>query len=188
MEVLTRNSVITLSIVLEAALLLVAAGWIYFAHMELRSQFNFQVNAVLWGLALSILSSTAAILLVSLGKKMSFLSSLTKMTEDFLQPLVNLLGPGDILLLSILSGFCEEVLFRGVLQAQIGVFAASLIFGIFHDPSFKQRAYVILAALAGLALGFLYQWTGNLWSCIVAHAAHNFVAMISLRYFFKSQT
>lgn len=185
MEALSRNSVIVLSIVLEAALLLVAAVWMYFAHIELRGHFQFQALPLLWGIALSIASSALAIALVVLGKRISFLSGLTKMSEEFLQPLVGLLGPADILLLSLLSGFCEEVLFRGILQAQIGVFAASFVFGIFHDPSFKQKSYIILATLAGLALGLLYQWTGNLWSCILAHAAHNFVAMISLRYFFK---
>ncbi|MBX9686391.1 MAG: CPBP family intramembrane metalloprotease [Candidatus Obscuribacterales bacterium] len=188
METLTRNSVLTMSIILEAGLLLIAAVWRFFANIDLLAKFQFQLNPVLLGAALALASTGISFLCLTLGKKIPGFAELRKMTEEFLTPLVALLGIGDIVFLSALSGFCEEVLFRGVLQAEFGIWTASLLFGIFHDPTFKQKGYIVLAALAGFAMGFLYDRSGNIWSCITAHALHNLLAMISLRYFFKPST
>lgn len=185
MEALSRNSIIAISIVLESALLLGAAAWIYLGQIMLIPKFQFSISAILWGLAVAAVSTTVSILCVTLGKRLPIFAELQKMNEEFLIPLVSMLSPFDILFLSLLSGFCEEVFFRGLMLPQLGLFTSSIVFGIFHDPLFKQKAYVILASLAGVALGYVYQQTGSLWSCITAHAVHNFIAMLALRYFFK---
>lgn len=187
MEVLTRNTILALSIVLEAALLLASVIWMQIGKIHLLPRFQFDPGSLLWGLGLSLMTSTLAIVLVLLGKRVKALSGLKKMSDEFLFPLVSVLNLSDIAFLSLLSGFCEEVLFRGIMQAQFGLLPASIIFGLFHDPTLKQKAYVILAMSAGFALGFLYQQTGNLWACILAHAVHNFVAMTALRYFIKKE-
>ena len=185
MEALSKNAIVSISIALEAVLLLVAAVWMVCANIQLLSKFQFAPVAIGWGLALAAATTTVSILCVTLGKRLAFLSDLKKMSEELLAPLLAKLGPGDIVFLSLVSGFCEEVFFRGIVQAQCGLWATSIAFGVFHDPSFKQKSYVILAALAGLGLGYLYQQTANLWSCITAHAVHNLLAMLALRYWIK---
>lgn len=182
MEALTRNSIFTLSVVLEGALLLIAAVWVSMGNIALLPKFQFAPSAFVWGLLAACFSTAVSLSCITLGKGIPILAKLRQMSEDFLAPMIALLSAGDIIFLSIVSGFCEEVLFRGVMQAQFGLLATSFIFGVFHDPSFKQKGYVILACLAGLGLGVLYQQTGNLWSCITAHAVHNFFAMLALRY------
>ncbi len=185
MEAINKNTILAISIVLEAGLLLVAAVWINLSHLQLLSKFSLNPQAFLWGLAFSILSTAVSLCCFALGKRLGFFAELRKMTQDFLLPILALLGPQDILFLALLSGFCEEVFFRGVMQAHFGLLLSSLVFGVFHDPTLKQKAYVILTFIAGLGLGYLYQLTGNLWSCISAHVLHNLLAMLLLRYCIK---
>lgn len=182
MEALSRQTILAISIVLEAALLLLAAAWIYFAHIDLLKNFQFSQTDAVWGIAFAAVSSSMALLAASLGKHHSWLAELRRFSQEILMPLVKILTPLDILLLSVVSGFCEEVFFRAVLQTQIGLLPAALFFGFFHDPSLKQRSYVLMAALAGLGLGYLYQATGSIWSCIIAHSLHNFIAMTVLHF------
>ena len=185
MEVFTRNSILGISIVLEAGLLLAAAAWINLGHVALLEKFQFSAQAILWGLAAALLSTSVSLFCIVLGKRLSFLAELRKMNDEFLGPLVAMLSTLDILFLSVLSGFCEEVFFRGLMQQQIGLIPAAIIFGLFHDPVLKQKAYLLLAVLAGILLGYVYQYTGNIWSCITAHIVHNLVAMLALRYFYN---
>lgn len=182
---LSRNALIIVTIVLEAALLLVAAIWIHFAHIELVPSFTYKVQPILFGLLTGCGTVGMSFLCLTVGKRIPMFNDLRKMSEEFLVPLMAKLNVFDMLFLSLVSGFCEEVLFRGIIQAQLGIAAASVLFGIFHDPTFRQKGYVLLASAAGLALGYLYQSTGNLWSSITAHALHNAISMILLRYFIK---
>jgi hypothetical protein len=90
-----------------------------------------------------------------------------------------LLGPlrwRDCALLALLSGVGEEALFRGALQPEVGLVAASLLFGVVHfAPQRELRAWTIFAIGAGFLLGALYDATGNLVAPIVAHAGINAV-------------
>src|SRR5690348_872490 len=52
--------------------------------------------------------------------------------ERILDPVVRALGWHEVVIISILSGCCEEILFRGVAQPAIGILPSSLIFGILH--------------------------------------------------------
>lgn len=185
---LSRNALLVVTIVLEAALLLVAAVWIHFAHIELLPTFAYKLQPILFGVLTGCTTVALSFICLTVGKRISIFAELRKMSEDFLVPLMAKLNVFDMLVLSIISGFCEEVLFRGIIQAQLGIAAASVLFGIFHDPTFRQKGYVLLATVAGLALGYLYQSTGNLWSCITAHSLHNTISMLLLRYLIKPTT
>jgi membrane protease YdiL (CAAX protease family) len=98
------------------------------------------------------------------------------------------LKPLDLVVLAVVSGFCEEVFFRGVAQAQLQLVITSICFGLFHDPTFRHPSYAIIAFLYGLALGWLYMYTGNLWAPIVAHMVHNLISLYMLRYKIKPPT
>ena len=76
--------------------------------------------------------------------------------------------------LAILSGIAEEALFRGALQPQVGLVAASLIFGLAHFvPRREFAVWTGTTILAGFALGLLFQKTGNLIAPTVAHFVVN---------------
>lgn len=96
-----------------------------------------------------------------------------------LAPLVGRMRFAEVLVLSALAGVSEEVFFRGVLQREIGVILASLIFGLFHAVSLP---YVLWATAVGGYLGCLAQWHGNLSAPIVAHTMIDIVGLLYIRH------
>lgn len=89
---------------------------------------------------------------------------------------------GPIVLVSLLAGFGEELLFRGVLQVWltdlIGVVLAVLLvavaFGLVH---YLSRMYFLFATGLGLYLGLLYEVTGNLLVVCLVHALYDWIAI-----------
>ena len=84
--------------------------------------------------------------------------------------------------LGLAAGIGEEMLFRGVLQWEMGrkfgnfvaVAASSVIFGVLHAVT---PLYAILATLASIYFGFLYISSGNLLVPIVTHGFYDFCAL-----------
>ncbi len=72
----------------------------------------------------------------------------------------------DLFLVALLAAFGEELLFRGAIQPLVGLAPMALIFGLLHATGF---AHIVLAGALGLCLGWLYNWSGSLWSPIAAH-------------------
>jgi hypothetical protein len=81
----------------------------------------------------------------------------------------------QILLLALLSAAGEEVIFRGVLQPRLGLWVATLLFGLLHVPVRRSLVPWTLFALAiGLVLGLLTEWSGSLWPAILLHFLVNY--------------
>ena len=59
----------------------------------------------------------------------------------------------------------------------VGLAVASVLFGLAHAITVS---YVLLAALMGLYLGWLWIATGNLLVPIMAHAGYDFLALVYL--------
>jgi len=78
------------------------------------------------------------------------------------------MGPRHALLLGLVAGIPEEILFRGAIQPLLGLILTSLLFGALHAVS---PAYFAYASLAGLLLGQLAIWRGGLWAPVAAHVA-----------------
>ncbi|HMG47631.1 MAG TPA: type II CAAX endopeptidase family protein [Allosphingosinicella sp.] len=86
--------------------------------------------------------------------------------------------------ISIISGFAEELLFRGILfrylERTAGSWAAlaltSALFGGAHlfNPNASPIAAAAIAIEAGILLGAVYMLTRRLWAAIGLHAAWNF--------------
>jgi membrane protease YdiL (CAAX protease family) len=84
----------------------------------------------------------------------------------------------NLLVIAILPGIGEEILFRGVVQkhaigifrsATAGIWVTSIVFSAIH---FQFEGFLPRLVL-GLVLGYLYHWTRNLWAPIAAHAFNN---------------
>lgn len=76
--------------------------------------------------------------------------------------------------LAIASGLGEEVLFRGAAQPTLGIVAASLLFAAVHYlPGPGLWIWTLYAAGAGLVLGGLFHWTGDLLAPVLAHTVLN---------------
>ena len=100
-------------------------------------------------------------------------------------PLLGQWSIAQLVVISILAGICEEILFRAVIQGglvePVGTLAAlllaSIAFGLAH---LMTLAYAIAAALIGLYLGGLWILTGNLLAPVVTHAVYDAVVLIYL--------
>jgi membrane protease YdiL (CAAX protease family) len=73
-------------------------------------------------------------------------------------------------LLALFSSVGEEFFFRGALQPEVGLVAASILFGLAHFmPRREFLFWTVFAGVAGLLMGALYMGTGNLLAPILAH-------------------
>ncbi|SFF53793.1 CPBP family intramembrane glutamic endopeptidase [Thermoflexibacter ruber] len=82
------------------------------------------------------------------------------------------------IVIGIIPGIGEELLFRGVLQnklkqllgnAHVAIWLAAIIFSAFHLQFYGFVPRMLLGAL----FGYLYQWSGNLIYAMVAHFVNN---------------
>jgi len=100
------------------------------------------------------------------------------------QQLARLLGPlerHEVVALALLSGFAEELFFRGAVQGAWGWFPATVLFTLLHTgPGSTYRAWTAFAGVAGLVLAGLMLWRGNLLAPIVAHTIVNAVNLDQL--------
>ena len=87
------------------------------------------------------------------------------------------------LALGLVAGVGEEMLFRGILQYELGtrigdlqaVGLSSVIFGALHAVT---PLYAGLATVASVYFGFLYLMTGNLAVPIICHAVYDIGALM----------
>ena len=103
----------------------------------------------------------------------------------------NIIGDGGtsellrvVILIAIMPGFMEELLFRGILFRWIEDFGGSWValaltsalFGLAHmmNPNATALSSFAIALEAGILLGAIYMLTRNLWAAIGVHAAWNF--------------
>ncbi|UCD23530.1 MAG: CPBP family intramembrane metalloprotease [Gemmatimonadota bacterium] len=92
----------------------------------------------------------------------------------------------DLIVVAVLAGLGEELLFRGVIQPFLSGFAGtalallmtSLLFGLLH---LVTPTYALIAAIFGLYLGGLMISTGEILVPITAHALYDMVALGLLR-------
>ncbi|MGH9462908.1 MAG: lysostaphin resistance A-like protein [Vicinamibacteria bacterium] len=84
----------------------------------------------------------------------------------------------QLTLLAAAAGLGEELLFRGVIQEELGLGVASVLFGLMHGPTEDLWPLALWAAVTGAALGALYQVSGNLFVPAVSHALYDSAALI----------
>jgi membrane protease YdiL (CAAX protease family) len=101
----------------------------------------------------------------------------TRSGERLARALAAALGPlraRECLILALASGVAEEAFFRGAMQPQLGLFATSALFALAHFvPRRDLLPWAAFSLVAGLALGLLFDRTGNLVAPVVAHALVN---------------
>ncbi|MEE8304410.1 MAG: CPBP family intramembrane glutamic endopeptidase, partial [Candidatus Tectomicrobia bacterium] len=137
-----------------------------------------------WCLPMGLLAALLPILLIpllesSVGRRLHGLRVIRDNVESLLAPLLGHLRGPEMLALSVLAGFSEEVFFRGVLQQEIGLLPSSLVFGLLHTVSLP---YMLWAALVGLYLGWVLQLTQSLWVPIAAHSVIDLVGLCYIRF------
>ncbi len=74
-----------------------------------------------------------------------------------------------IVIISALVAFCEEVLFRGVIQTHFGLVVSSIIFALIHFRYLFNWFLFLNVVLLSFFIGYIYMITDNLSVTIFMH-------------------
>lgn len=113
------------------------------------------------------------------------LRELRGLMDEQIIPMFRGLRTSQLLFLSLAAGWGEELLFRGLMQAEItnqasvivGIGTASLVFAVVH---FITPMYFVIAFLMGVYLGWLYWYFDSLWVPILSHTTYDFLILLFL--------
>jgi uncharacterized protein len=179
--VINHTSLVAITVVLESLLLLVATIWSRAAGLDLLPHLHFDAVAAALGVVTAFGTVGLSLVFYRLGDSLAFFKQLKQLSDEILLPAVSGFTMTDIVLVSLASGICEEILFRGVMLPLWGLAASSIIFGFVHSPTLKYFPYVVVSILAGLLFGYLYLYSGSLWLPVIAHVMHNLISLIIIR-------
>lgn len=99
-----------------------------------------------------------------------------------LRPIASSMSVSGIVVLALLSGLVEEVLFRGLLQPWVGLMPQAVLFGFLHQVRGPARwVWVGWATTVGLVLGAIFQISGSLLGPIAAHMLVNALNLAYLK-------
>ena len=122
-----------------------------------------------WWLDL-LLGAGAAVVLLGFWAGAERVVPLARDLDRQLMAALGPLEPAEVISLAVLSGFAEELFFRGAVQGAFGWLPATLAFAILHSgPGRAFRLWTVFAAVAGLLFAGLVVWRGNLLAPIVGH-------------------
>jgi len=180
-----RQAVLSMTIFAEVFVLLIASVWIFFAKIDLRPLLVVNMKALVLSVLAALLVTLLNLAIMKLADKYSAQNYLLKSMKDLIHkqmlPLIGRLTFLDSILVSAVSGLCEEVFFRGVLQDQCGIVPSACAFGLAHLPRIYYFPYALWATYVGLLMSFLVVQTGSLYSPMIAHALINFASITVLR-------
>lgn len=114
------------------------------------------------------------------------LVELRKMLFQQFGPLIVRCSIPELIYISLLAGFSEEILFRGAIQNGLlhwglptAVIVANLLFGLCHAAT---KTYFLYATAAGLYLSWIAGFSPqNLSPAILTHSLYDFVALWIVR-------
>jgi membrane protease YdiL (CAAX protease family) len=105
---------------------------------------------------------------------------LARRLEEQLAAVLGPLRTSEAVALALISGFAEELFFRGAVQGSmdgvLGWAVASVLFALLHTgPGAAFRFWTLFALVAGVLFGGLMLWRGYLLGPFVAHFLVNAV-------------
>ncbi|MCT2345292.1 lysostaphin resistance A-like protein [Bacillales bacterium AN1005] len=90
--------------------------------------------------------------------------------------------PVHIAVIAAVVSVSEEILFRGVIQTNLGLLAASIIFAVVHYRYLFNWFLFINIIFISLIIGCVYLWTGSLLATIIMHFTIDFSLGLLIRY------
>lgn len=161
--------------------LLLAVGgaiWVGVRRGTIPLDLFVDTDAWLLDLGLGVVSGLG---LLGLWEAARHVLPLAQKLEDSIAQVLSSVDVSEAVALAILSGFAEELFFRGAVQgafASYGWFWAAILFAVLHTGSGKAfRIWTVFAFVAGVVLGLLMEWRGNLLAPVVAHMVVNGVSL-----------
>ena len=180
-ETLMRSvSLLRLATLGEGLLVLIALVWARWR--ETVFVLGGATEGILIGLMTAVGLGAANYYLLCAAPDLAGVRSIRRLYVEGLKPVFGNLSASEITIISLAAGIGEELLFRGVLQTEMGLLPASVIFGLLHMGGSGTLVFGCWVMLMGGALGGLAIWTGGLMAPIVAHAVYDAAAMSYMRW------
>jgi membrane protease YdiL (CAAX protease family) len=180
----TTRRIVWLAVAFEGGLALLALGlgWLPGVQAPLP-KIHWIARDAAWGVAACL--PLLVVFFICVRWPVGPLVRIKQLSEEFIREWFASCSVLQLGLISLLAGIGEEMLFRGVIQDTLsawinplaGIVLASLLFGLMHPIT---PFYVVLAALMGAFLGWIFIVTDNLLPAIITHGLYDFLALIYL--------
>jgi membrane protease YdiL (CAAX protease family) len=186
--------VLAIGFIGEAILGCIALAWIVIADLPVVLTFN-PLSAV-WGVLFALPLLCIGLVILEMPAVGSRIPEYDFFKHEIVIPLCLSLTAHGALLIALMSGLCEELLFRGALDTFAAGYTGALVAGVISSVAFslthfigvmwKFRALACLYTLAGGYLWIELQFTGDLMAPMITHAFYNFVVIRFIQYRYKS--
>jgi len=180
----TTRRIVWLAVAFEGGLALLALGlgWLPGVQSPLP-KIHWITRDVAWGVLACL--PLLVVFFLCVRWPVGPLVRIKQLSEEFIREWFASCSVLQLGLISLLAGIGEEMLFRGVIQDTLsawinplaGIVLASLLFGLMHPIT---PFYVVLAALMGAFLGWIFIVTDNLLPAIITHGLYDFLALTYL--------
>ncbi len=155
-----------------------AVIWIGWEKGVVSHQLFFDPETLAGDLLLGLAGGGLLLLITAAGRR--FLPSFAGL-EDHLATLLTRVTRGEAAALALLSGFAEELFFRGAIQGSWGVIWATGLFAAMHmGPDRLIGVWSLFALFAGALFAGMTVVRGTILSAIIAHALVNGVNLFRL--------
>jgi len=164
----------------EGLLAAVALAWIWLRGLGVGAG---DLMPGLWmGFGAALLLGLVNYVVLRLAPPLQPVRAIRRLYQETLRPLFAEVGPLEIVGVSVAAGVGEELLFRGAVQAEFGLVAASVLFGLAHISGRSSVVFGLWVAVMGFGLGGLAQAAGGLLAPIVAHTVYDAMAISYIRW------
>jgi membrane protease YdiL (CAAX protease family) len=178
-----RLEILSLAVAFEGGLAALACLLVWLADQPTLGK----IHGTGWDALIGIAASIPLLLLFGLfiAWPVGPLGRIKAFSVEVIRPLFQFSTVLDLAIVSLVAGFAEELLFRGVLQdllAQwLSLWAAilftSTVFGLLH---LITPTYALMAGCMGGYLSLVSIWSGNLLGVMIAHGVYDFLALLYL--------
>lgn len=178
---LPRLKVMQMVLFPQLIMFLISATWIFFFPKDnVIKYFNFSLPILLQGLLTGLGLALAGYGFYRFAKKTKKFYEAVELFEYVLSPTFKNLIFIDIVILSLVAGFNEEIFFRGLLFPKVGLILSSIAFGVLHFPGKKYWIYAVWATSSAALFAYLFLLSNSLLVPIIGHVVNNLIGMVLL--------
>jgi len=150
-----------------------AVVWIGLEQGTIPSHLFFEPEKLFGDLALGLGAGGLILIATWLGRR--WLPSFARLEVRLREMLVGVTA-SEAVAIALVSGFAEELFFRGAVQGSLGWVWATVLFALMHTgPDRLIGLWTVFALLAGVLFAGLTLLRGTILSAVIAHAIVNAV-------------